>query len=380
MINTSSNQEIIKMDETVTLILTCACNLNCSYCYEHHKNNANMDFLTAKAILRERLLDESKSDSRVVIELFGGEAILNFQTMKQIVAYLRENASAWKRPFVVFVDSNGTLVHGEIQNWLEDNRDIVTCGLSLDGTKMMHDLNRSQSYDRIDISFFKRMYPEQPVKMTISHESLPMLAEGIIHIQRELGLRITANLAYGIKWEPADEKILAQQLKLLADFYVEHPEVPVCNIIGADVCRLLEHPEELPRQRQACGSGLHMKAFMPDGHAYPCQMLTPLSLGEEKAAAFDAEIKREYDSYEINEACRSCPGRLLCPRCLGMNYAVGESIHYVDHQHCRLLKIQWQAAAYLQYRLWQLGRLQITDESEELAVLKGIRVAAEMKI
>lgn len=368
------------MDETVTLILTTACNLNCTYCYEHHKSRMNMDFLTAKAILDERLMDESKSDSRVIIELFGGEAFLNFSCMEQIVSYLRENMSIWKRPFTVFIDSNGTLVHGEIQRWLEENRDIVTCGLSLDGTKHMHDMNRSKSYDLIDFDFFKRMYPEQTVKMTVSHESLPWLAEGIIHIQQELGFRLTANLAYGIDWAPEDVQILAQQLTQLADFYVEHPDVPVCNIIGMDVSRLLEYPEELPVQRQACGSGLHMRAYMPDRRAYPCQMLTPLSLGEEKAAAFNAEIKREYDSCEINEACRSCPGRLLCPRCLGMNYAVGESIHHVDSNHCRLLKIQWQAAAYLQFKRWKLGRLQFGDESEELSILQGIRFAADMEI
>ena len=136
----------------VTITLTQQCNLACSYCYEHHKTQSAMDFSTAKSIIDQELLNTPDGES-LEFDLFGGEPFLEFELIKAITEYICQNKG--EKNCRVFATTNGTLVHGEIQEWLIQHKQCFICGLSLDGTREMHNLNRSNSYDMIDLSFFK---------------------------------------------------------------------------------------------------------------------------------------------------------------------------------------------------------------------------------
>ena len=87
-----------------------------------------------------------------------------------------------------------------MKEWLKDHADVLQVGLSLDGTKEMHNINRCGSFDKIDLEFFKTVYPEESVKMTISKQTLGDIAEGVIFAQ-DLGYEVSCNLAYGIDWD-----------------------------------------------------------------------------------------------------------------------------------------------------------------------------------
>ena len=122
----------------VTLTLTNTCNLQCTYCYEANKSSKRMPFEVAKEIIdKEMNADEGME---IEFDMFGGEPFLVFDLMKQIADYLVQNYA--QRKWLIFATTNGTLVHGEIQDWLK-NRPFFYCGLSLDGNKLMHDINRS---------------------------------------------------------------------------------------------------------------------------------------------------------------------------------------------------------------------------------------------
>ena len=135
-------------DKSITLTLTAQCNLHCVYCYEHSKNDSAMSFDIARSILDSEM---PECEGQIYIELFGGEPFLAFDNIKRIYDYVNVN---WPdKQWIMFATTNGTLIHDEIQDWLKNHKRFI-CGLSLDGNKLMQDINRSNSFDQIDIDFF----------------------------------------------------------------------------------------------------------------------------------------------------------------------------------------------------------------------------------
>ena len=173
----------MKKRRTVMLTLTHSCNLSCSYCYECNKSQVSMCYETAINILTVEL--NKKDDyEEIEIDLFGGEPFLEFELIRKIVNYV--NARQWCHDYIFFAVTNGTLIHGNVQEWLIDNKDSFVCGLSYDGTVEMQNMNRDNSAALIDLDFFYDMYPNQPIKMTISKQSLSLLAEGVISLQKKV--------------------------------------------------------------------------------------------------------------------------------------------------------------------------------------------------
>lgn len=366
--------------ESVTLIISSNCNLNCIYCYEKHKENMMMDFDTASVILFKFLNDEKNTDKALTIEFFGGEPFLNFRLMKELVQWVRERT--WKRKeYKFFIDTNGTLIRDVQKEWIVENRDLVTVGISLDGNREMHNINRSNSFDRIPISFFKKYYPEQPVKMTISKQTLPYIFDGITYIHKK-GLKVTANLAYGQNWCKEDEIIYSEQLKLLVNWYLQHKEIDICSVISDFNPKYLnEHPERQLKQHQYCGAGIAMHCYQGNDNEkeYPCQFFAPITLGEQRAEKFErSDIQELYNSSEIDQKCAMCYARNSCPHCIGSCYLTTGNIWEKDSVMCGFYKQQYKIAAYYYFCLWEQGELRNYSETEELALLNGIQLAQKL--
>ena len=150
---------------SVTITLTEACNLDCTYCYENHKSQKRISMDTVKEIILKEMTEDN-GFTEVEFDLFGGEPFLEFELIKEIEEYFHHIVS--DKHYVIFASTNGTLVHGEIKKWLLNHLDVFVCGLSYDGTNQMQNINRSNSASHIDLDFFAKYYPTQEVKMTIS--------------------------------------------------------------------------------------------------------------------------------------------------------------------------------------------------------------------
>ena len=351
----------------VTITLTQQCNLACSYCYEHHKTQSAMDFSTAKSIIDQELLNTPDGES-LEFDLFGGEPFLEFELIKAITEYICQNKG--EKNCRVFATTNGTLVHGEIQEWLIQHKQCFICGLSLDGTREMHNLNRSNSYDMIDLSFFKEQYPNQEIKMTISPETLPHLAEDVIDVHKQ-GFLVACNLAYEINWSnPQNATILERELHTLIDFYLANPEIEPCSILEMGRYNVGYEKDQAVR---FCGAGVYMRSYDVDGKSYPCQFFMPLSLGNDKAAtAHKIKFPEDVIPLELlDEKCRECIIKSVCPNCFGANYAATGSIYSRDDNMCRLTKIIVRARSYFKARQWQLGQLH-ENENDQQALLRAI--------
>lgn len=362
--------------KTVTITLTQSCNLSCSYCYEHHKSPKRMDVLTAKGIIDGELSNGDDWDA-FEFDLFGGEPFLEFELVKQITDYICQKKGDKK--YTIFATTNGTLVHGEIQEWLKEHACCFVCGLSLDGTRDMHNINRSNSYDDIDLDFFLSQYPGQDVKMTISKDTLPHLAEGVIDIHRK-GFLVSCNLAYEIDWSaPENVDILNRELSKLIEFYLENPSIEPCSMLGMGISNVGADEGYATRY---CGAGKYMRAYDVDGEAYPCQFFMPLSLGAERAAqAKSIEFPDDcLPQEQLDEKCRNCVIRSVCPNCFGANYASTGSIYKRDENMCRLTKIIIKARSYFRARQWELGQLKETGDELQTLLRSIVKIQNELVV
>jgi uncharacterized protein len=327
------------IQKTVSLILTQNCNLACTYCYEYHKSKCEMSFDIAINIIETYLSDPSNDFDECIIDFYGGEPFLNFPLMKKICEYVW--SKKWKKPYSFFATTNGTLIHGEIRDWLLTNKEKFHIALSFDGTKEMQDINRSKSFSKIDLNFFKETWKDIEVKMTISKETLPSLAEGVIYLHT-LGFKIRNSLAYGIDWfEPENIQILSQELKKLINFYLEHPEVKPCSLMD------LKIEDRGYSEKKWCRVGNQMVVFDVDGKNYPCHGFLPTSIGKEKA-----ENSRSFN-FNLSEnlldmKCKECLLYNFCPTCYASNYKESNHIANRSLQHCNFNKVRALACSFLQ--------------------------------
>ena len=106
---------------TCMLMVTHACNLNCTYCYETHKRNAYMDTDLAKEIiLREaQFVSDSDNFDEIEIDFMGGEPLMNFPLIKSVVEWLE--GGVIPVPWLCFATTNGTLLTDEIKDWLREH-------------------------------------------------------------------------------------------------------------------------------------------------------------------------------------------------------------------------------------------------------------------
>ena len=361
------------MVQTYTLTLTENCNLSCVYCYEHNRTGRSMSLETAKTVLNEAFKAVGPDDC-LTIDFFGGEPFLEYERIKEIAEYVNVEAATGRLQsrYHFFATTNGTMIHGEIQEWLRQHRNF-TLGLSLDGNKYMHDINRSNSFDRIDLDFFISMYPAQPIKMTISDKTLPHLAEGVIFCH-EKGFNISCNLAFGIDWTTAlYKKILEEQLDILINYYLGHPNVKPCSLLTRRRA-VAGRTQSIDTVQRGGGSGTAMHTYDCDGTCYPCQFFMPISCGKEKSISSKTiEFFENVPIGYLDEKCRECVIREVCPTCYGSNYVESGNIYKKSAAQCSLEQVTAYENACFLLKRWELGQLGGMKENELVASLIGAK-------
>ena len=348
---------------TCTLYMTEACNLNCIYCYEHIKGKAVMPLDIAQTGIKSTFERAIKEGIDYVEILFhGGEPFMAFPQIKEICEWLW--AQTWPTKYICYATTNGTLIHGAIKDWLLMNKEKFVIGLSLDGTREMHNRNRSNSYDKIDINFFKDNWPEQGVKMTPSPGTLSSLTEGVIHIH-ELGFsRNNCTFASGVAWDkdefgrPIDYKqLLQEQLMKLALYYLTHPDIQPIDMLNIKFLTVAAGMGSL--HDKLCGAGTIMRCWTPDGQCLPCHLFYEVS--KEKGIKTD-NIDLSSPCHLSDTRCKGCILEPVCSTCYGGNFITYGDISKRDPYTCMITKIRTLAGS------WMVG--QMLESPEKYNALK----------
>jgi radical SAM protein with 4Fe4S-binding SPASM domain len=353
-----------------SLCITHACNLNCVYCYQKHRAGTGMSFDTAKGIIDWVFANIPPEMNGVEFTFIGGEPLLEFDLIKKIMDYTCKEYDSEK--FIFYAASNGVLLNPEMKQWFIEHRDKFYLRLSLDGTKETHDYNRSNSFDKLDIDFFKNTWPGQGVKMTLSEFSLRHLARDIKYIHSlgfdEIG---GVNLAEGdFDWNKDEYiRILVPQLEELVEYYATNPDIRLDQLFDRrlDLCEA-----QNKSRKKRCGIGIGTLFFDVNGTRYPCTFITPMTFSKSEIEnAMHTDFSND-DNFIDEECFNHCYLYPICPTCSGSNYMVNKTFKTRNKNKCRLQKIVALFIADLQGKML-LKESRRMDDTKKYYTIEAIK-------
>ena len=325
-----------KLRFSPTVCITHNCNLNCVYCYQKHDCNSRMSFDTAKKVIDWIFQNVPSNMEEVEIGLIGGEPLLEFNLIKQMFEYVRQLNPPY--PYLFYATTNGTLLTEEMKAWFTQNKKHFWLGLSLDGDRDTHNHNCSNSFDKIDIDFFRNNWNEQSIKMTLSDYSLKHLAHNIKFVH-SLGFPISGVNEFegDFDWDK-DEYIkdLAGQLKELSAFYVENDTLELDQMLKLN----LHYCERKPFERKKwCGIGDGAIFFDVDGQKYPCPFITPMTFSREQIFELQKTDYKNADNFIDEDCYNNCYIYPICRTCAGACYMTNGTFKKRIKSKCRTQKL-----------------------------------------
>lgn len=328
--------------QTLTFIVTEDCNLRCKYCYITHKaKGKTMPLNTAKKFIDYILTTKDiRRCESVILDFIGGEPLLEPELIEDICDYFKirsyEEGCSWYWNYRISIGTNGINYNDEkVQRLIRKNKGKISVGITLDGTKEKHDLQRvfpdgSGSYDIIkkNLKLWLKDFPGS-TKVTFASDDLIYLKDSIIELWN-LGITdVAANVVYEDVWKKNDDLIFENQLKELADYIIEN------DLYDKYTCTLFNETLGRPYTKSdltktSCGAG-KMLALSPQGDIYPCMRYYDYSLNHrtgyvigniedgidmEKARIFELVMYK----YQCDAECLKCPVATGCEFCQGFNY------------------------------------------------------------
>ena len=267
------------------------CNLNCSYCFasqgKYHGERAMMSYEVGKQAL-DFLMEHSGTRRNLEVDFFGGEPLMNFQVVKDLVAYARSVEKEKGKNFRFTLTTNGVLVDDDVIEWA--NRECSNVVLSLDGRKEIHDRFRvdyagNGSWERIVPKFQKfveaRGGKDYYMRGTFTHANPDFLKD----IQQMLDLGFTElsmEPVVCVAGDPSelteeDLPIVMEQYEKLAEMMLEHDKQGKPFTFYHYMIDLTGGPC-IYKRISGCGSGTEYMAVTPWGDLYPCHQF----VGEER--------------------------------------------------------------------------------------------------
>jgi uncharacterized protein len=321
--------------QTLVLNLTNQCNLSCQYCYEFGADKVAtpdgkpkfMDFETAQASV-DFLLRQSAGRRAVHITFFGGETLMNFPLLKEVVGYANERAAAQGRSIDFSLTTNATLLTPVIIEFLSENRIGVT--VSMDGPADLHDqlrvfANGRGSYDIIQprVRALIENHRTRPITARVTLTSgVADVVRIFRHLKNDLGFHevgfapvtTSPNRLYAINDNGMDQ-VLAQ-FQILADEYLEYALRGQMHGFS-NVSDTLSELYQGVNKSHPCGAALGLVGVGPSGDIAPCHRFVDSdthALGH-ISAGIDRQKQKDFlQRGHINSKydCHTCWARPLC--------------------------------------------------------------------
>lgn len=342
------------------------CNLNCEYCFasqgKYHGDRALMSFEVGKQAL-DFLVANSGTRRNLEVDFFGGEPLMNWDVVKQLVAYARSIEKEKQKNFRFTLTTNGVLVDDEVIDFA--NREMHNVVMSLDGRKEVHDRLRKNyagqgSYDLIVPKFqeFARRRGDKDyyVRGTYTHNNVDFTND-IFHMA-DLGFtELSMEPVVCAPGEPyaltkEDMPKLMEQYEILAKEMIRRREAGKPFTFYHYMIDLTHGPC-IYKRISGCGSGTEYMAVTPWGDLYPCHQF----VGDEKYCMGNVwdgvtrpELRDEFKLCNVyaRPDCKECWARLYCSGgCAANAYHATGSIRGVYEYGCELFRKRMECAIML---------------------------------
>ncbi|MDR0273237.1 MAG: thioether cross-link-forming SCIFF peptide maturase [Clostridiales bacterium] len=340
------------------------CNLRCAYCFAGQGNYSENDRglmpleIGKKAL--DFLIEHSGTRRNLEVDFFGGEPMLNFDVVKEIVAYGRKREAEAGKNFRFTLTTNGTLLTDENIEYINENFDNVV--LSIDGRKHVNDKMRTfcggGSYEKI-LPLIKRVADSREnyyVRGTFTRHN-PDFAADVLHLADagfknisvepvvappEMDYAITEELlpALFTDYEKLAEEVLLREKDGRGENFF-HFEM---DITGGPC---------IAKRVTGCGAGSEYLAVTPSGKLYPCHQFVgdeKFQIGDLETGIIKSEIINDFASCHVlsKPECAECWARFYCSGgCIANAYHANGSIHIPDKISCELMRKRIECALYI---------------------------------
>ena len=342
------------------------CNLNCAYCFasqgKYNGERAVMSFEVGKQAL-DFLVKHSGRRHNLEVDFFGGEPLMNFQVVKDLVAYARSIEKEAGKNFRFTLTTNGMLIDDEVIDFA--NREMSNVVLSLDGRKEVHDRYRvdyagNGSWERI-VPKFQKLVRERGGKNyymrgTFTHHNPDFLQD----IRQMLDLGFTELSMEPVVCAPddpialteEDRRIVLDQYEKLAELMLEREREERPFTFYHYMIDLSGGPC-IYKRISGCGSGTEYMAVTPWGDLYPCHQFVGdehFRLGDIWHGLDNPEVQKEFASCNVyaKPECRDCWAKLYCSGgCAANAFHATGSITGVYEAGCELFRKRMECAIML---------------------------------
>ena len=342
------------------------CNLNCAYCFasqgKYHGERAIMSLEVGKRAL-DFLVEHSGSRKNLEVDFFGGEPLMNFEMIEELVAYARTLEPIHHKHFRFTLTTNGVLLDEKVTEFA--NRECHNVVLSLDGRKEVHDRYRVDyagrgSWEKIVPKFqaFVKARGNRDYYMrgTFTHFNPDFLKD----IETMLDLGFTELSMEPVVAAPGDEAALTEEdLPIVMEQYEKLAMLMKKRREEGRPFTFYHYMLDLTggpciyKRISGCGSGTEYMAVTPWGDLYPCHQF----VGEEKFRLGDIwqgvtneAVRQEFAGCNVyaHDACRDCWARLYCAGgCAANAYHATGTIRGVYDLGCKLFRKRMECALFL---------------------------------
>lgn len=359
-----NNSNVIK---ALCLHVAHTCNLNCSYCFasqgKYQGERALMSLEVGKRAF-DFLIENSGSRKNLEVDFFGGEPLMNWDTVKELVKYARSQEKKYNKNFRFTLTTNGLLIDDDVIDFA--NREMSNVVLSLDGRPEINDHFRkdylgSGSYEKI-VPKFKKLVEKRGgkdyyMRGTFTHNNTDFTND-IFHMAdlgfKELSMEpvvCPANDPYALT--EADLPIIKEQYEILAKEMLKRKKEGRPFTFYHYMLDLKNGPC-IYKRITGCGSGTEYMAVTPWGELYPCHQFVgdeKYSLGDIWKGVTNKEVQNKFRSCNAyaRAECKDCWAKLYCSGgCAANSYHATGNINGIYEYGCELFKKRIECAVMLQ--------------------------------
>ncbi|MBR3707191.1 MAG: thioether cross-link-forming SCIFF peptide maturase [Firmicutes bacterium] len=339
------------------------CNLNCAYCFasqgKYQGERAIMSLEVGKRAL-DFLIENSGSRHNLEVDFFGGEPLMNWDVVKEMVAYARSIEKEHNKNFRFTLTTNGLLIDDDVIEFA--NKEMSNVVLSLDGRKEIHDRYRvdyagNGSWERI-VPKFQNLVEARGGKNyymrgTFTHANPDFLKD----IQKMLDLGFSELSMEPVVCAADDPSALTEEdMAVVMDQYEKLAELMLQRDKEGKPFTFYHYMIDLTggpciyKRISGCGSGTEYMAVTPWGDLYPCHQFVgdeKFRLGDIWEGVTNTEIQNEFASCNVyaHPECRDCWARLYCSGgCAANAYHATGSVTGIYEQGCRLFRKRMECA------------------------------------
>lgn len=366
--------DVVKKQKTVVkalcLHIAHDCNLACKYCFaeegEYHGRRALMSYEVGKKAL-DFLIANSGNRHNLEVDFFGGEPLMNWQVVKDLVAYGREQEKLHDKHFRFTLTTNGVLLNDEIQEFLNKEMDNVV--ISLDGRKEINDQmrpfrNGKGSYDLIVPKFQKlaesRNQEKYYIRGTFTRNNLDF-GQDILHFA-DLGFKqMSIEPVVGEETDPyaireEDLSQIMEEYDRLAQMMIQRQKEGK----GFNFFHFMIDLDGGPcvyKRMSGCGSGTEYLAVTPWGDLYPCHQFVgqeDFLMGNVDEGIVKPEIADDFRNCNVysKESCRNCFAKFYCSGgCMANSYNFNGTIHGTYDVGCQMQRKRVECAIMMKAAL-----------------------------